>query len=359
MAIGSILRPGRAGWLRRLRRARGGNVAMIFALTAGALVVATGAGVDMTRGVDVHSELQSIADAAALAGASAYVNSGAASTAQTVATDYMNNAIATLPPNGGVSFTVTTGTIPASGTATGYTVTVQASTSVATTLLSMVAGSVPVAVSSEAENPVVTFSVNFGNFVSSAWDNNSIYYYLMPSKGSAIPTSGGAPSGAVLLYDNKNALPSKPISVTLTASQKIGFALQNVTSTRYQGDNYGCNQYGACYGSTQWFYSELNPPSQDAYPGITNNRSLQVYTQAPGQAVPNEVIGATFTTPFAYATPTCSQLGTQTAWFYWNDMGGGTDDLDYNDMEYSFSCASPSGGSGGSGTGPTSVVLIK
>lgn len=350
----------RPAW-RHLARARGGNVAMIFALTLGGLVLATGSAVDMTRGVDMRTQLQAAADGAALAGAAAYVNSGSATTGKTVATNYIRHAVAALPPNTGVSYTVTTGTVSSGDATHGYTVTVTAKTAVRTTLLSLVTGTVAEAVTAEAENPIVTFSVNFGNFVSSAWDNNQIYYYPMPANGkpSAIPSGGGKPSGGVLLYNNVNPPPSSPISVSLTASQKIGFALENTTSTRYSGDNYGCNQYGSCYGHTQWFYSELNPPSQDAYTGITDNRSMQVYPQSSGQAVPAEVVGATFTTPFAYATPSCSQIAGKTLWYYWNDMGGNPDDLDYNDMQYSFSCANASGSGGSGSAAPTSVVLIK
>ncbi len=367
MAIGSILRPGRAGWLRRLHRARGGNVAMIFALTAGALVVATGAGVDMTRGVDVHSELQSIADAAALAGAAAYTSSGAASSAQTVATNYMNDAIATLPPNGGVQFTVTTGTLSSGGSTTGYTVSVTASTSMSTSLLAMVTGSVPVAVTSVAENPVVSFTADFSGWFSSAYDSNTVYYYLLPSNGSL-------PSSTALhkLYSNTSSS-STATTVTVTASQKVGFALGNVTGGRI---GYGTNGYGAAQGSTHMFYSQLWPPSRQAYPsgqwfsgannGPPNNFatypstdcSLQVFAD-PQKTYTNTppVQGQCLSTPSAYMTPSCSQLNGQIMRYAWNDMGGGTDDQDYNDSMYDFYCGGMGGG--GSGSGPTSVVLIK
>ena len=64
-----------------------------------------------------------------------------------------------------------------------------------------------------------------------------------------------------------------------------------------------------------------------------------------------------YTKPMTNAQVSCSQIAGQTIAFFWNDMGGATDDLDYNDAQYKFSCSS-SGGSG-SGSGPTSVVLIK
>jgi hypothetical protein len=55
------------------------------------------------------------------------------------------------------------------------------------------------------------------------------------------------------------------------------------------------------------------------------------------------------------ADPSCSDLSGNSYKYYWNDMGGTTDDLDYNDMEYTFSC---SGGSGsGNGTSNAQPVL--
>jgi hypothetical protein len=61
----------------------------------------------------------------------------------------------------------------------------------------------------------------------------------------------------------------------------------------------------------------------------------------------------------ANAQVSCSQRAGQTIGFFWNDMGGPSDDLDYNDAQYKFSCASSSGSSGSGSGGPTSVVLIQ
>ena len=41
--------------------------------------------------------------------------------------------------------------------------------------------------------------------------------------------------------------------------------------------------------------------------------------------------------------------------YWWNDMGGGGDDKDYNDSYYTFSCTVGAG----SGTGNTEVVLTQ
>ena len=58
-----------------------------------------------------------------------------------------------------------------------------------------------------------------------------------------------------------------------------------------------------------------------------------------------------FTTLPSYAYPSCAQLNGQYANYYWNDMGGTTDDKDYNDAEISAKC------SAGSGNTATSVYL--
>jgi Flp pilus assembly protein TadG len=63
-----------------------------------------------------------------------------------------------------------------------------------------------------------------------------------------------------------------------------------------------------------------------------------------------------------YAAPTCSQLSAlanggnaPAAVFWWNDGGGTTDDLDYNDAYFAATCTV----SGGTGSGNTEVVLIQ
>jgi hypothetical protein len=39
------------------------------------------------------------------------------------------------------------------------------------------------------------------------------------------------------------------------------------------------------------------------------------------------------------AAPTCSELGGNSYRFFWNDMGAGHDDFDFNDGVYNFSCS--------------------
>jgi hypothetical protein len=57
-----------------------------------------------------------------------------------------------------------------------------------------------------------------------------------------------------------------------------------------------------------------------------------------------------------FAAPTCQTLGGNTYAFWWNDMGGKIDDLDYNDAYFTVSCT----GATSNGVAPvTQIVLVK
>jgi hypothetical protein len=123
--------------------------------------------------------------------------------------------------------------------------------------------------------------------------------------------------------------------------------------------NYGNNSYGSKPATTHYFYSNLYPPSTKAYPSEGQNRSLQV-TELPAGKTLADVLPTlskqSFSSNFANAAPTCGSVAGQTLVYAWNDMGGPSDDLDYNDAAYTFSCSGAGNGSGSSATG---VVLIK
>jgi len=128
----------------------------------------------------------------------------------------------------------------------------------------------------------------------------------------------------------------------VSSTQKIGFALKNVTG----GNNgYGRNGYGGAQGSTHWFYSHISPISHNAYSSVNKNCSLQVYTVPSSGVWPATVAGCTTSNP-SLATVSCATAKSQILLFAWNDMGGGSDDLDYDDAKYTFACS----GSGGSST---------
>ncbi|MEJ0062817.1 MAG: hypothetical protein WDO70_06355 [Alphaproteobacteria bacterium] len=312
-----------------------------------------GVGIDYGQGVHFKGALQDITDAAALAGASAYVDSASVSTAKTVATNYMTKSIASLPRNSGVTFTITPGTQTTSGTTSAYTIAIAATATLPTGFMSLAAiNTMTIKTSATAKNPVVTAKADPTNFTSSACDTNTIYWYPIPP-GSDLSTYTPPISvmdNAHKLYSNTST--SNPaVTFTMTAGSQIGFAMKNVTC-----NTYGNNSYGGAPGSTHYFYSNRYPPSKVAYPTQTTNRALQV-KQKPSNQTQAQVVsgmaGGSLTSNSVNAAPTCGGLGGSGYVYAWNDMGGPTDDLDYDDIAYTFSCAATGGG------GAAEVSLIQ
>ena len=342
-----IARPAR----RRLGVDRRGGVALLTGVAFAPLLLATGIAIDLSRLVQFRAALQNAADAAALAGAAAYTSGATASAAAAVASTYMVNAEPSLPRNLGVTFAVTPATTTGgAGQTTGYTITVAASAPMPTTIMSLVTPSIAANVSAVALNQVETISANLGNWKSSAWDANTIYWYIVPP-GGALP----ATTDLHMLFSNTGPAPTTLPSIQITAGQSIGFALQNVTGGIH---GYGSNQYGSAQGHTNWLYSQLSPPAARAYPTVARNCALQVVVATASNPTPVETPGACAAATPANATVSCAQLPGQTAYFFWNDMGGSVDDYDYNDAQYSITCPGAASGLTASG-GPTNVVLIR
>jgi len=337
-----------------LPRDRRGAIALTFALGLVPMLLGVGTGVDIVRGVQVKRVLQAAVDSAALAGASAYANGDSSSAASTVASNYFS--LNGLPLPGGApspTTTVSTSEQSSNGVVSGYTVTVAATTQMPTTFMSLLISSVAVTTSATAVNPVSQVTVDgsgiLDNFKSSACDLNTIFYYLT-SDDNTIPNPNTFTSAQQIGTNGTTNNPS--VSFNITATQKIGFALKNVTGGIC---NYGNSQYGSTPGTTNWYFTTAWPPSNNPYNSATlqavpNNRSFYTTTTStPNTVLTPPVGGGGFSTPPTYPTITCQQIGTQYVNYYWNDMGGNSDDLDYNDMEYSLNCT-PAGGSHGSGT---------
>jgi len=145
---------------------------VFMAISMLALGAATGVGVDFARGLNFKSDLQGAVDAAAISGASVYLNAGYATQATTAATNYMTNAVANLPSNNGVSSSVTLSqTEP-------WTVTVTASASINSTFNGLFENTIPVSVTATADGP----------------SNPNINFYLMlddsPSMAIAATQNG-------------------------------------------------------------------------------------------------------------------------------------------------------------------------
>ncbi len=344
---------------KKFARDRRGNVMVMFAGMGFGLVLMVGGAVDYTRATQFKTSLQSLADASALAGASAYVSAATAANGVTVATNYWNNGLSWLPPNSGVG----TPTITASSDASGYyvQVSVPAST-IKTTFLSLVMNSISVAVAAKAKDPIVSATVDLNGWTSDAGDGNSVYWYKVPEDGSIPAFTQANIDNQTFNLIYSNVITTAPtLSFSVAAAQKMAFVFVNVTAGNAPGWNY-CNQYGGCTGSTHIFYSQLNnpnaatatdAPSGYGYPngssyngGVVKNCSLQVTAYTGTAPTQSPTFGATpgtscLTPPAqinAYFEPSCASMGSNSIHYAWNDMGGATDDTDYNDGQYNFSC---------------------
>ena len=94
------------GVIAGLLRDKRGSMFVFMAVSMLALATATGVGVDFARGLNFKSDLQGAVDAAAIAGASVYLNAGYSSQANTAATNYMTKATVNLPTNNGVTSSI-------------------------------------------------------------------------------------------------------------------------------------------------------------------------------------------------------------------------------------------------------------
>ncbi|HEY4972460.1 MAG TPA: pilus assembly protein TadG-related protein, partial [Steroidobacteraceae bacterium] len=125
--------------LRNFARNRGGSVLIMFAGMSVGLILMVGAGVDYGRAVQFKAALQNLADASALAGASAYLSSTTGPNGITMATSYWNNGVTRLPAN----LSVGTPVITTSSDASGYYVQVSVpASSIKTTFLALVMNSI-------------------------------------------------------------------------------------------------------------------------------------------------------------------------------------------------------------------------
>lgn len=155
-----------------LIRDKSGSMFVFMAISMLALGTATGVGVDFARGLNFKSDLQGAVDAAAISGASVYLNAGYATQATTAANNYMTNATAGLPSNNGVTSTVTLSqTAP-------WTVTVTATSTINSTFNGVFENTIPISVTATANGP----------------SNPNINFYMMlddsPSMAIAATQSG-------------------------------------------------------------------------------------------------------------------------------------------------------------------------
>ncbi len=351
--------------LHDVARDRRGAASIMFAVSLIALIPAVGIAVDYARIVQFKSALQNAADSAALAGASAYVSPTTATAGQTTAASYMTKAVAVLPSNKGVTTPApTTSVINYPNGVTGYAVAVTSTGSIPTMFLSAVMPSMSVTVTAQAVDPVISpiYKAPLGS--SDASDNNIIYWY-------AVPLDGGPPkaSDLTMVYNNdpsKAAQNPATLAMKVAASQNVGFALKNITGGLHY---YSQNGYGAKGNSTNWSYSHLSPPSSKAYSKVTQNCMMETkdvssivaqnanasaadMPNAPSSGTCFDIKPGTYTQNLALDCSSANNAG-KTIRYYFNDMGGSSDDHDYNDAAFNVSCPAATSGV------PSGVALIK
>jgi Flp pilus assembly protein TadG len=274
-----------------------GNVALAFGIAAIPILGVMGVAVDYSRASHFRSILQSAVDAAALAGATEISNAAIAETVD-------SHLTATL--QGGLSVNDVTYTLDLQTATVG----VSANASVPTTITRIFTETMSVNASATASHgePLRVVDLSVTEFNSDAWDSNSIYWYI-------VPEDGGLPldEDLHLLLSNDPAHPASdpPGTIQIGVNDQIGFVLVNVTGGVRP---YGSNSYGQPQGSVHKFYSQ-------------------------------EILENLHTA----GAQDCTQGSLEHAW---DDNGGGSDDNDYNDAVYTFSCQTLQ-------VDPTTVVLIK
>ncbi|MGI4747375.1 MAG: TadE/TadG family type IV pilus assembly protein [Janthinobacterium lividum] len=347
------------------RAARRGAVATLFAVLIVPMILAAGAAVDFGRLEVLRSSLQSVVDGAALAGASALNRSSASSDAITIATDYFTKGAALIASDAVISS-------PKVSEPSDIKVTVVATATLNNTLMSLVAKATKITVTASAEGPSYQLSVTkTGGFKTNAYDSNSIYFFDATTSTSATPRV----SAMTLLFTNDSSVGSTSTStqtIGISANDNVGFALVNKTGGL---TDYGTNGYGSASGKTHKFYSSLTTPSSSAYSADqqgkfytgrssysnhtstctktaitgTNNSPVTVASNScnahpcttldnNGAVLENNLLIAGSCSTQATATQTCLSLNKTALAFAWGDMGGGSDDFDYDDATYTVSC---------------------
>ncbi|WP_419728280.1 TadE/TadG family type IV pilus assembly protein [Lichenicola sp.] len=373
--------------LRSFGAARRGAVAVLFAVMIIPLILATGTAVDFARLEILKTSLQSVVDGAALAGASALNLSNGSSSAITVATDYYTKGVASLATTATVG--APTVTVPSS-----IEVTVSTTATLQYSFMGLIGSGLSVPITASAEGPPYVIQVTkTGGFTSSAYDSDSVYFYIVT--GGALPATTASMN---LLFTNDSSVDSNyqtdngtAKAIRVSANDQIGFALVNKTGAITY---YSPNGYGAAGNSVHYFYSSSSPPSSVAYPtqgnfytGVTTTKknkngsttttcsqtrigttvtnyvssetdscNAHPCTTLNGSTVQenNLLVNGACSTP-STAVRTCLQLQANPVAYSWNDMGGGSDDYDYNDAAYTVSCVVATASSA---TAPPSVVAL-
>ncbi len=299
-------------------------VSVMVAVGVVPLLVSIGVATDMARSVAMHAALQSVADAAALAGTNAYTDDGQLATAKAVAQAYLDKFTPT-----GMTITGTTVTAaPKTVNGSSYNaVTVTASATVSTTLLQVVNSSqVKIQVKAVAGiSPTLTSQVvcglatgcpsqlTAGGVKSSALDFNSVYLYGVPKDSSGVYQINQIPSGASNYWEvgsNCNSYVDRawtsqsrcnsafghavsntqPKVFVLPPDQPIAmvFVNQNNGMSNPGSNGYGTNQFGADPGNIVAFFTAYLSFSTPAAPSSGADGSVGLLNYAFGLSLPSQ-----------------------------------------------------------------------
>ena len=444
-----------AGSGRRLWGDRRGNVAMIVAVTAIPVVIAVGAGIDLSRMAKARATLQNAADAAALAGSTVYTSAGQSTVAQNSAQSYFNkyalggdltvasstvtaaqSSSVTSSPSVAVSATATLTRTFGIGTMTVSAAAVASNVPNATSTSTQQSSSVtPVSqVASGSGTPSQVLSSTVGN--SNAYDWNSVYMYGVPNGSNGKPDYTSFPPEPQFyeIGSNCNAkidttwrsnspcnngfgavAPQNLSYQYINSDTPIAFLFVNMTSGNI-GSDPSTPQYPVPYtnqyGSQPGWYQVMTTatmslgqsPSQitddsvnvikgfgfnltqgathysDVNKATLSNCAVQIVLVTdinnPPTSPPYPKVCLAPNDPrsgYQYANLTCRQINGRTFMYWWNDMGGQTDDKDYRNFVYTMHCqngtTNPDGGTlgvtapvqgqpvpTGSGSGSTQVT---
>jgi len=206
--------------LARLARDTQANIMVFMAIGVLALGTATGVGVDFARGLNFKSALQGAVDAAAIAGASLYLNNGYATQASTAANDYLTKALAGLPTNNGISSNV------AVSPSAPWTVTVTASASINSSFNGVFENTIPVSVSATANGP----------------SNPNINFYLLLDSSPSMAIAATQSGINTMVANTQSQCDSPPAG---GSSCGCAFAChESHPQSEDHCNNYNCNQSG-------------------------------------------------------------------------------------------------------------------
>lgn len=334
----------------------------MFALLAIPMILAVGAAIDYGRVYVAAKNMQSVVDAAALAGAEVFTASEQEAFAIATAQAYFTKGLSSLPDYAGASAaTITTQPTDNCDDGAAERITVTATVTVATTLMGVAIPSMTVDLSATAANPQVKFYLDVVNFDFSAeaGDLDGLYWFKVPADGSS-----PLPGDLEFIINNMTATAPTTITACISSAQKIGFSFSVSPAGKFH--YYNVNTYGGRYGQTYYYHSTLFPPSKEAYPAWPHDGALQIVDVASDGSYPPPTT-STFSPPgthgYGYfpanAQPmaavastgavSCAGLAGRAIHLYWNDMGpnddpelvpNAYDDFNYTDGEITFGCES-------------------